>query len=422
MYSLDCSIKSFAVANESVKTLNKVCYQLGKTLKPFCVCADKYQLNAGVMDLSKFAGFINSNMTLLDDIAENRKEIVGVSGLELTDDLKKTLFYHYLMSISICYVEVETWKTVQGERTITYDKYLCTRNPAIMGAWMGCTPAEMQAKYMSRIANNIHELSEGTLRYVKFKSSAKGNTITCPRSFDNIGGMKCVPLFMLNAWVTGIKENLLNNLVKFTFLKDNHTEREMVSTLSEDIMRKYYNDNNFISLMLSGIDIDQNVQGGMHLSSKINRGYVKLPEMGTSIYDSTGTRSLNLARVLKVEKVDNIDTMFIYVSLGDVVTNFCDCIEYCGKYMPDVLSNVYRELIKEKPASEGVAYYISELSDWARRTEALLSTQFQRTLHTFLVSHPDWFPLYTGTPNSNRGSANFGAEEDTYGDALPMDF
>ena len=84
--------------------------------------------------------------------------------------------------------------------------------------------------------------------------------------------MKSIPLFMLYAYIQGLKSVFNDNIVKFTFQKDNGTLREMPVTISEDILRDYYSDNIYISTMLSGIDIETMQQGGLLLPSKIGRG------------------------------------------------------------------------------------------------------------------------------------------------------
>ena len=415
-YSMDCSIKSFAVANEWSATLNKICYKLGKQLKPFSLLSDEYQEKYGVLDLAKCGGLIDQTMPMIDEVAKVRNEEYNIiKKSELNDKDKRALFIHYLMATSICYCEVEKWKTTNGVASKTYDKFLCTRNPAIMGAWMGMSPAEMQAKYSRRIQVDTADLNEGVLRYVKLLSSAKGNSISVPRTFASYENMRCVPLFMLYAWITGAKDVMQNNIVKFTFLKDNHTERELCTTLSEDIIRKYYKDNLFISTMLSGVDIDSNQQGGMNLSSKVHRGYIKLPELGSSIYDSTGTRSLNLARILKAEVVDEIDTTFINVSLSSVVENFKNHIDYVAQNQPTSLAEIYNKLsaTEKFTGEESSASIVNALYSYVDENEMLLSTSYQRQLHLFMISNPQWFTIYTGQPTKgvSASTENFGVAQ-----------
>ena len=410
-YGIDYTIKSFAVANEFSATMNKVCYKLGKQLKPFSLCSDKYQAGHGVLDLATFGGLEDGGIPILEDIARCRQEdfkIAPVAYESMSPEMKHMLFVDYLLCTSICYIEVEKWKTEYGQPTPTYDKMLATRNPAIMAAWMGLMPAEMQAKYSRRIQYDKGEQLQNIIRYVRLNTSAKGNSISVPRNFVATDKMRCVPLYMLNAWVSGAKTVMDNNIVKFTFLKDNHTERELCTTLSQDIIIKYYDDNNFIASMLSGVDIDTEVQGGMHLSSKIHRGYIKLPELGASIYDS-GTRSLNIARILKAEIVDDIDTTFINVSLDAVVDNFRKCIDYVREKYPQELRNIYVALTKEEDVEESAEplSYVVKLEKYVSEKDLLFTTSFRRLLHVFLVSNPQWFPFYTGRPLSTAvGNAN----------------
>lgn len=415
-YSMDCAIKSFAVSNEWSATLNKICFKLGKQLRPFSLLSDEFQEKYGVLDLAKCGGLLDQTIPMIDEVAKVRNEEYHiVKKSELDDRDKRLLFIHYLLATSICYCEVEKWKITNGVASKTYDKFLCTRNPAIMGAWMGMSPAEMQAKYSRRIQVDNADLNEGVLRYVKLQSSAKGNSITVPRNFASFENMRCVPLFMLYAWVTGAKEVMKNNIVKFTFLKDNHTERELCTTLSEDIIRKYYTDNLFISTMLSGVDIDSNQQGGMNLSSKIHRGYIKLPELGSSIYDSSGTRSLNLARILKAEVVDDIDTTFINVSLSSVVANFKNHIDSLVVKMPTALSELYNKLTATETytGEESSASIVEALYKYVDDNEMILSTSFQRQLHLFMIENPQWFTTYTGQPvkGVSASTENFGVAQ-----------
>lgn len=414
MYELDRPVKSFAIANDFVIKMNKVCYKAGKELKPFCLVADKFQQEHGVADFAGFGGMLDGKKTLMQEIAEIRAEELKYGG-ELTPDVQKTLFYQYLMTISICYVEVEKWKKTQGKSEPTYDKMLVARNPSVIGVWMGEEASVMQQKYGSSVVASNYELGMGVIRYVKLNQSTKGNSVTKPRTFPETGGMKCVPLFMLLAWFSGVSERLKSGIVEFTFLKDNHTERRMCSTLNVDIIRQYYKDEQYVSNMLSGVDTSDNVQGGVAMSTKIHRGYVKIPELGSSIYDSTGVRSLNLARVLACREVQEIDASYIYVSLDSVVENFSDCLDYAVAHGVDI-NEVYAEFTGGKQGSN-VAAMVEEMKMVAMDNAVTLSTQYQRQLHTFLISHPIWFPLYTGTKKqSGDMGMNWGGEQ------TPIDF
>ena len=216
MYGLNASIQSFAVANDFVKNMNKVCYKLGMGYQPFCFFANDKQKEYNVLDFINFKGFLDTNKSFLDEIADLRRDAYKQSGIYLSEtdkDIKRTLFIDYLLSISICYVEIPKYVTKNGINQHTYDKFLATKNPAIMAIWMGCQPAEMQAKYSARIASTLGDMSQNSVRVVKMLSSAKGNSISCPRSAFSTKEMTCIPLFMLYAFQKGFEDSLKNKIL-----------------------------------------------------------------------------------------------------------------------------------------------------------------------------------------------------------------
>ena len=414
-YDLDHSIKSFAVANDFVQFSNKACYCLGQSLRPFGLCITDLQKQYGVLDLATFAGNMDNEKTLMEEIAAVRSEEYKAIGIYLNpaDPVKsKLLLVDYLMSISICYVEIPKYITKNGQPTPTYDKYLCTRNPAVMAAWMGCEPAEMQAKYSARIQARQVEFNENQIRFVKLNHSSKGNSITLPRNAASIEKMACVPLYMLYAFIEGMRPMLENGILKFSFAKDNGTVRELTSTLSESIIREYYDDNMFINTMLSGVDFKSVQQGGMTLSSKIHRGYVKIPELGASVYDGVGCRSLNLARILKVEQVAEADRTFIKVDLNSVCANFDTSLDYLAKNWPDKVADCYCAMLGDEANLEAcgtVAQQVEACKEYVQSRSTFFSTSYHRELHMFLISHPELFPLYSGKPAQTvTSSANYG--------------
>lgn len=420
-YGLNYSVKSFAVANDFVVNTNKACYALGQQLMPFCLYANEDQKKYGVLDFATFQAFLNPQISLIDEIVNYRHQAFKDTGInvDIRDEVKKKLlFYDYLMTISICYVEIPKYVTKDCMPMATYDKFLCTRNPAIMGAWMGADPSEMQAKYSSRITSRQVEFNINELRCVKLNHTNKGNSITVPRTAYNVEKMTCIPMYMLYAFVEGFKPLIQDGIVKFSYLKDNGTIRELATTLNEDILKDYYDDNIFINTMLSGVDINTVQQGGMTLSSKMNRGYIKVPELGASVYDGTGVRSLNIARLLKAEKIDSVDRTFLKVDLNSVPANFNNGIDYIVKTMPDSLKDCYKALVGEEfdeTKCSSIPVMAETCKSYVAGRSAFLSTSYHRDLHVFMVSHPEWFPLYTGKPAQQiTSSANFGV--------TPLDF
>ena len=413
IYGLNFSIKSLAVANEFVTTLNKVCYKLGQNMQPFCLYGNDTQKQYGVIDFANFNGIAGQG-TLLDEITEYRKGVFQNAGIRVdtSDDIKKKLlFFDYLMTISVCYVEIPKYTTRDGMAMATFDKFLCTRNPALMGTWMGETASVMQAKYSARIQSSQLDFNDNQLRVVKLNQSQKGNTITMPRTSYSVEDMTCIPLFMLYIFIEGFKKNLEDGIIEFSFLKDNGTVRVLPSTLNKDILMDYYQDNMFVGTMLNGVDINTVQQGALLLSSKMNRGYIKIPELGASIYDDTGVRSLNVARILQLRKVDAVDRSFIKVDLNSVIMNFKDSVEYAQTHIPDAIYQIYKDVTGKDASFESDGALIADLFQDVDSKGVFLSTTFFRQLHLYMVQNPTLFPMYTGTPNKQvTSSANYGIE------------
>ena len=412
-YGLTGEIKSFAVDNGFVEMMNKGCYELGKVLKPFCIFADDVQRNHGVIDLALFNGIVDEQKTLIDEIAYFRMAqytAAGIFGISHSAESKKALFLDYLMTVSICYVEIPKYITREGIAQKSYDKFLATRNPALAAAWMGTTVGEMQAKYSNYLTLMPTDFCNEAIRVIKLNATSKGNTASKPRTTYSTKEMRCTPLFMIYAFMMGCLPKLNDKIVKFVYLKDNGTERELATTVNRDILMDYYNDAPYVDGVLAGTDIFSMNQGGMNLSSKQSRGYVRVPELGASRYDGTGVRALNLVRILSAKEVEEVDRTFIDVDLSSVVSNFGDCLDYAVAHFPDKLGDIYEELgveadgVDSKSSSSGTL--VKAMKDYAETTQIIMSTTFQRQLHLFMASNPQWFPLYTGKPNAKTATVS----------------
>lgn len=418
MYSLDKEVKSLAIANDFVVTTNKACYKLGDELTPFCICGSDLQKEWCVPDFAEFGGCVNQDVNLMTDIATERAKVYLQTGIRTTPEMNRLLFFDYLLTVSVCYVEVPKWVTKNGIPQESFDKFLCTRNPALMAAWMGASTSEMQARYSAKIRCTQADFEHGELRMVRLNHSGKGNSISVPRGTFSAESMTCIPLYMLYAWIEGMRGHLEEGLVKFTFAKDNGTVRELVSTLNPQILMDVYNDNNFVSSMLSMVDINTVQQGGMMLPGMIHRGFIRVPEVGASIYDGTGVRAVNVARLLDVAPIDikDVDLSFVNVDLSSAVANFDDAIDYLIKISPSSLRDCFIALVEQEPSVSEPIAIAGAIKDYASGGQLVMTTTFNRELHSFMVSHPEWFPLYTGKPNASVVKSNV---DDGL---LPLDF
>ena len=406
MYSLDTEIKNFAVTNEFVKITSDVCYKLGTILKPFSI----YAQSDKQIDFATFKGIVNPNQFITDEIANiRRNKFPGAS--------TKYLFIDYLLSASICYVEIPKFITKDGIATHSYDKFLCTRNPAIIRQWLGTSIEDTWTKYASKLIISPENIATNEIPIIKLNTSGKGNTVTVPRKSLKLDKLVCIPLYMINSFCEGFKTRLNAELLEFTYLKDNDTERKLVTTLNPDILKQVYSAE-FIGKIFANIDVAGNKQGDMYLPTKIGRGYIKVPEVGLPRFDESGVRSLNLIRLLEIKPItlDEVDLSCINVNLNTVQGNFVSGIEHLAGVSKEELLVLYRKLTDdttELTHEIQAAVLVEKIKQFIDQRIIIFSTTYLRTLHKFMVENPQWFSTTSDVVSTEvKSSVNFGVVED----------
>ena len=415
---------------------------LGVNCKPFCFFPSELEDRYGVVDLTAFSGLVDNNATLVNEIAAFRRQeytsYLAGGFIPFTVQTNKVLFIDYLLSVAICYMEVPKYFMQNGEQQIKYDKYFATRNPRLMSAWTGTSESELQAKYSGRISMNSLDFANGEVKLVKLTNGAKGTSISCPRNSISVNGLVCVPLFMQYAFLQGIIPQLNSKILKFSYLKDNGSIRELVSTLSETILMDYYHDEEYVTNVRERSSQFNLERGGMLLSEKQSRGYIRVPELGSSRYDLSGVRAINIARLLAVCEVPSADRTFIDVDLDSVLYNFTQYLEFLTVKMPGELVVMAKHLgLEEKliSGSSDTPVLLSEnIKSFVETRAILLSTSFIRTLHLFMINNPQWFPAYTGkkdepvgartasrTPTLNINLNVVGVSSGSVGSSSPVD-
>lgn len=403
IYGLTGDIASLAVKNQFSLNLNKACYALGQQLKPFCFFADEKRKQYGVLDFCspQFTGLAGES-SLYNEIAEFRTEQLKRDYVTLgtqTEETKKALFFDYLLAECVCYVEVPKYTRKDGRPTPSFDKFFATKNPRLMALWINEDINLVTRKYAHRCKTTAVELMNNELRIAKLNKGTKGTSITIPRNSLDASKITVTPLFCMNALINGFYEALSNSILEFTFMKDNGTERVLASTISKEIMYDYYNDHDFVSRALYGVDIFSEKVGGMALGSKLGRGYIKVPELGSSRYDSTGTRSVNIARLLKIQKLEEVSREFIDVDLNSVQLAFENGLNVLTVKHPEHLVQLAGIVGTEDLSGGETDVQLSQIIKRTADTNCtILSTTYLRELHRIMTKHPEMFPLYTGKP------------------------
>lgn len=322
----------------------------------------------------------------------------------------RTAIYKYLLTGFLCYVEVPTvkYKSDIGVRSSAFNKMLVTANMSVVAEWLGITYEEAKMKYSARVMDLDYDEETEEVPYLKLTEDLKTGTrkVTVPRKDLDIGqkGTRVVPLFMLKAGVDELYNILKEDIVKVTFLKDNSQVRDIFTTLNFQKVRDIYGTGNYLddSIMTS--------YNGEFLENKtMARGYIRVPEIGGSKYDSP-TRSINFARIISIDYEEKPDLSYINYDLSTVIDSFTDCVLMHKNQSEDIIEMIdafdmdrgYWNGKTPKYSSKDV----STLVTWVESENMLLSTVFLRKLCLFMLANPVWFSSFDGQPKSFSTSSN----------------
>lgn len=429
-YDLTGEVVDLSIHNTFTRTLDCVGSYMGENLRTFGFFLDEVQVKHGVTDVALAPGLFDKTVPLYVDVANHRRDMLRQQGIFVSDQsehMNKMLFYDYLLTSCVCYVEVPKMVEKNGTLVKTYDKFLGTKNLRLFSQWIDEPVQTLQYKYIDKVQTSYYDLQSNLLRLGKLTSTKNGGKITIPRTPVEITelGMRCIPLIAINSFLRGIEKPLREGILEFTFLKDNDTERVLNSTLNYNIMMDYYKDAEYVSKAYDNIAFFNDEIGGMTLSTRMNRGYIQLPELGASRYDARGTRSVNLARILKIRKVDSVDRTFIDVDLNIVISEFEKQVNDI-RYKNSALLKEVAFALLQNPEVRGMddTEVLMELLSWVQNQDIILTTTFRRYLHKFMIQNSSVFPTYTGKPTyetPRTDGLNFGAETQAF-DKNNIDF
>ena len=342
-------------------------------------------LDKSVVDICKLTPLTGlGGRSLLEEVALYRLQFINDGSKDLDfNKIKYTLFVDYLLASCVCYVEEFTATGV--------NKFFATRNIALASYASG---SQLDQKYKHDLETSLSDYKQGNTRILKLTSLRDGSfKVVKPRNFFNVSNnVKVTPLFFMTIFLDKLQHILENNIVKFTYVKDNLIEREFVTTLSKDILMRYY-DVDYVQKLINGVEV------------VINRGYVKLPELGISKYDETGVRSLNISRITSMCVVDDIDSRFINVDFSNILTSFRDSIEQIRDMR--VLAFIFEELSGQVLSVKTVIEARNFILSYVDSQNTIFTTTFLRKLHIFMISLHDLFGDYDGLQKQYTGKKNF---------------
>lgn len=333
----------------------------------------------------------------------------------------RSAIYKYMIRDYLCYYEAPTVvkdrEAGYGFRN-SYNKYLITSNIEVISKWLEITTEDAKMLYGSRV-EGVYEDNECDLfPYVKLYETKDGTRkVTKPRKdLDlGIGGTRVIPLFALKEGIDAFYKLASEDTYSVEFFKDGGQLRKINTTFSLEKIRELYKDNTFISKGMQGM-----YDGDFLANPTMERGYIRVFEMGSSIYDSP-LRSINYARIIRFYK-EEPDATYINIDLDGVMEAFTKGInnrEVNLSELRDMLKifNVGSSLPKEGGT-------VTDFEDWAFGQKMLLSTVFLRSLALFMIGNPQWFNGYTGTPvdysSSDSATSSDSLEDDEF-DFLDME-
>jgi len=351
-------------------------------------------------------------------ISEEQVNIMGVKnqdGVSVGSYIKdvyelsgyRTGIYKYLLKEFLCYYEVpsviKNTDTGYGFKS-SYNKYLVTSNIRVVAEWLGVTVEEADALYGSRLSEVDLDNEDETFQYVKlYETKDRIRKVTKPRKDLDLSsqGTRVTPLFALKAGVDTLYEKLKEDTYDIKFFKDGGQERVINTTFNLNILRKIYTDAGFLTNGIQGW-----YDGEFITNSALERGYIRIFEVGSSIYDSP-LRSINYARIISLEKAEP-DLAYLNVDLDSVVQTFTDTLyEISNIDVAEVVDmlDLFNVGTSRKLNNLDMTS-VSDLETWSEGQVTLLSTVFKRQLALFMIGCPQWFKDYTGAPKRSSHSAN----------------
>lgn len=324
----------------------------------------------------------------------------------------------YFLRNHLCYVEIPTFRYEKGtgEKKASYDKFLATSCLEIASAWASLDIETAETKYAKHLDSfDTLESDDSQVPILKLGRNKMGRSITRPRNpLDlNKAGIRVVPVFALRAYVKRFYEKASNDLARVTFIKDNGSERVIDTTFSQRVLSDLYKDSSFVSTMLTTC-YDGNFLG----STVIDRGYIRVPEVGASIYDGSGVRAISYTRIGSIEYGVEPNMEFAKVDLEGVVFAFSG---YINKLKQSQINSLVKALELEgfdvdtlTGKDKGIDLQVDAftLETWADLQNRVLSTTFQRGLALFMKTNPQWFGGYTGERGGLSSDITFGSSGD----------
>ena len=378
---------------------------------PFRDTVSKVVINSVNADLwFSFCSRISENQNDIMKFKNNKGKTIGSMVSELYPNSPyKVAIYKYLLLDYLCYIETPTVKRdLSSSRGFsnTYDKFLATCNLEVVAKWLGIDSVESYNLYTKNVSHAVDDEESDLFPYLKLWVDKDGyHKLTKPRKYIDLGkpGTRVIPVFALKSGVDVLFNKSKRDYYDITFQKDGGQSRNISITFDVQKIRDIYGDCDFFR---DGVESMYN--GDFMNNPNLGRGYIRVFEVGGSIYDSP-TRSINYARITGIRKLskEELDLAYINVDIDSVLQSFTSGVYDSYKYLQSIVKAM-RDMNISGTENLSIHSTALDLESWASGQVTLLSTTFLRELALFMLGHPQWFNGYTGKPNviSTKGNSN----------------
>ena len=357
------------------------------------------QLIPKVLKEGKWFGFYNKTaekQVNLMSIKNSEDVKIGTMVAEIyPNTLYRTAIYKYLLRDYLCYYEAPSGKRGYGNYTSYYDKFIATSSIEVVAKWLDISLDEAKMQYGSRLNEVDIDTEDGLFQYVKLYETKEGvRKVTKPRSDIDLGksGIRITPIFALKEGVDYLYTLASEKSYEVTFMKDGGAERNMVITFNPDIIKEIYGDTDFAQ---DGINSQYN--GDFFNNSSLSRGFIRVFELGASMYDRP-LRSINYARIVSFREKEP-DLTYINIDLDSVLETFIDATRTSSLNVKELINNLELfEVGTERTIKGAEIKNFLEIEEWAQQQYTLLGTVFLRQLALFMLGNPLMFKGYTGQP------------------------
>lgn len=315
----------------------------------------------------------------------------------------RTAVYKYLLREFMCYYEAPIIlkdANYSGTKN-SFNKYLITSNIRVVATWLGISVEEAEAQYGARLFGVDEDNECDLFPYLKlYEDKNHVRKVTKPRKEIDLGihGTRIVPIFALKAGVDILYNLFKEDTYDVKFCKDSGQVRTINTTFSLDKIMGVYKED-FVNTYKDSI-----YDGDFVNNPTLERGYIRIFEMGSSVYDSP-LRAINYARIISFEKAEP-DLTYIYTDIESVASTFIDYI-YSGnvdvKELVDML-DVF-EVGTTRSINNLRLMSLNDVEAWVESQQVLLSTVFLRQLSLFMLGNPQWFKDYTGAPRITKNES-----------------